>query len=87
MYERAKESVFAVLYALSAIGLIYCCGVCLWRVSAVPSQSRVLFVLLVAFGGYGAWLCAQTAVEIAQSVLKRVDDETGKSESSSQSQG
>lgn len=86
MYHRVRESVFAVLYALSAVGLVYCCGVCLWRLGTVPGQSRVLYVLLVAFGGYGAWLCAQTSVEITQSVLKRGDDELGQAGSSSQEQ-
>ena len=52
----------------------------------MPGQSRVLYVLLVAFGGYGAWLCAQTSVEITQSVLKRGDDELGQAGSSSQEQ-
>ena len=70
MRETVRELVYAVFYAGACAGLVYCCGSSLWRLGYVPAGSRVLFVVMVFFGGYGAYLCGQTSVEIVQALRK-----------------
>ena len=73
MLVKVREIVYAVLYAGACAGLVYCCGSSLWRIGEVPGGSKVLFVVMVFFGGYGAYLCGQTSVEIVQSLRKTAE--------------
>ncbi len=70
MYNRTKELVYALLYAAAAGGLVYCCGSSVGRIGSVPGVSRPIYLIMVSFGGYGAWLCGQTSVEIVQAFFK-----------------
>ena len=65
MRRKVRELLYAGMYATSSVGLVYCCGSCLWRIGDLAS-GQLLFGILVLFGGYGAFLCGQTAVEILQ---------------------
>ncbi len=65
MKRKVRELLYAGMYATSCVGLVYCCGSCLWR-SGDLASGQLLFGILVLFGGYGAFLCGQTAVEILQ---------------------
>jgi len=72
MKRKLREVLYAGMYATACVGLVYCCGSCLWRIGGLASGT-LLFGILVLFGGYGAFLCGQTAVEILQG-LKRPED-------------
>ena len=72
MKRKVREVLYAGMYATACVGLVYCCGSCLWRIGGLAS-GKLLFGILVLFGGYGAFLCGQTAVEILQG-LKRPED-------------
>ena len=65
MKRKVRELLYAGMYATSCVGLVYCCGSCLWRIGDLAS-GQLLFGILVHFGGYGAFLCGQAAVEILQ---------------------
>ena len=65
MKRKVREVLYAGMYATACVGLVYCCGSCLWRIGGLAS-GKLLFGILVLFGGYGAFLCGQTAVEILQ---------------------
>ena len=65
MKRKLREVLYAGMYATACVGLVYCCGACLWR-SGDLASGQLLFGILVLFGGYGAFLCGQTAVEILQ---------------------
>jgi len=65
MKRKVRELLYAGMYATASVGLVYCCGSCLWRIGDLAS-GQLLFGILVLFGGYGAFLCGQTAVEILQ---------------------
>ena len=69
MKRKLREVLYAGMYATACVGLVYCCGSCLWRIGGLAG-GRLLFGILVLFGGYGAFLCGQTAVEILHG-LKR----------------
>jgi len=74
MKLQLRDLVYSLFYATACGGLVYCCASCLWRLAEVPAGSKVLFVVMVFFGGYGAYLCGQTAVEILQGT-RRLDQE------------
>ena len=74
MKLQLRDLVYSLFYATACGGLVYCCASCLWRIAEVPAGSKVLFVIMVFFGGYGAYLCGQTAVEILQGT-RRLDQE------------
>tara|TARA_B100000029_G_scaffold363273_1_gene356333 strand:- start:240 stop:524 length:285 start_codon:yes stop_codon:yes gene_type:complete len=77
MREFIRQMVYAVLYGLACVGLVYCCASCFWRLGSVPSGSVAMFVVLVLFGAYGAYLCGQSSIEIFMGALARNDDEIG----------
>ena len=86
MKLQFRDLVYALFYATACGGLVYCCASCLWRLAEVPAGSKVLFVVMVFFGGYGAYLCGQTAVEILQGT-RRLDQEDSDQETTVQSTG
>lgn len=73
MRVKVREFLYALLYGLACAGLVYCCGSSLWRIGDVPGGSKMLFAVMIFFGGYGAYLCGQTSLEIVQAVLRPGD--------------
>ncbi len=73
MGVKVREFLYALLYAFACAGLVYCCGSSLWRIGDVPGGSKMLFAVMIFFGGYGAYLCGQTSLEIVQAVLRPGD--------------
>ena len=73
MYRVTRELVYALLYATAAVGLIYCCGSSVGRLASVPGASRPIYLIMVTFGAYGAWLCGQTSYEIVQALTSGAD--------------
>ncbi|MDP7275820.1 MAG: hypothetical protein QF363_10105 [Planctomycetaceae bacterium] len=73
MYRFTREVVYALLYAAAAVGLVYCCVSSVGRLASVPASSRPMYLVMVSFGTYGAWLCGQTAFEIVQALASGAD--------------
>ena len=75
MKVQLRDLAYSLFYATACGGLVYCCASCLWRIAEVPSGNKTLFVVMVFFGGYGAYLCGQTSVEILQGARRRDEEE------------
>ena len=73
MRVKLQEILYALLYGIACVGLVYCCGSSLWRIGDVPGGSKLLFAVMIFFGAYGAYLCGQTSLEIVQAVLRPGD--------------
>ncbi|MEE3285656.1 MAG: hypothetical protein VX311_13830 [Planctomycetota bacterium] len=86
MRLQVRDLFYSLFYAIACGGLVYCCASCLWRLTEVPTGSKTLFVVMVFFGGYGAYLCGQTSVEILQGA-RRVDEEEPADETTAQTTG
>ena len=86
MRLQVRDLFYSLFYAIACGGLVYCCASCLWRLTEVPTGSKTLFVVMVFFGGYGAYLCGQTSVEILQGG-RRIDEEQPADETTVQATG
>ena len=78
MWNQFWNLFYAVVYALTAIGIAYCCIVCVTMLGDVPGPSKPMYLLLVGFGAYGSVLTGESSIMLFREIFSRNSDSSEK---------